>query len=86
MALKPGVYIVVIIVIQSATIADQVLQQLRFNGTRVVITSGTVIEVESSSTSTTITTIAEATTCSNGNTDRRQSTILRQILRGTITK
>ena len=86
MALKPGVYIVVIIVIQWATIVDQILQQLRFNGARVVITSGTVIEVESSSTSTTITTIAEATTCSNGNTDRRQSTILRQILRGTITK
>ena len=84
MALKPGVYIVVIIVIQS--VVNQVLQQLRFNGTRVVITSATVIEVESSSTSTTITTIAEATTCSNGNTDRRQSTILRQILRGTITK
>ena len=46
MALKPGVYIVVIIVMQSATVVDQVLQQLRFNGTRVVITSGTVIEVE----------------------------------------
>ena len=48
MALKSGVHIVVIIVIQSATIADQVLQQLRFNGTQVVIQAATVIEVESS--------------------------------------
>ena len=54
-------------------------------GTRVVIQSATVVEVESSSTSTTFRTIVDATTV-NGNTDRRQSAILRQILRRVITK
>ena len=54
-------------------------------GTRVVIQSATVVEVELSSTSTTITTIVDATIV-NGNTDRRQSAILRQILRRVITK
>ena len=68
-ALKPGVHVVDIVLIQCATVADQVLQQLRFNATRVVIQSTTVIEVESSSTSITITTIADATAV-NWNTDR----------------
>ena len=67
--LKPGFHMVVIVVIQSAIIADEVLQQLRLNGNAsrkccnsIGDQSATVVEVESDSTSTTITTVGATST------------------------
>ena len=76
---KPGFHIVLIVVIQSAMIADQVLRQLLLNGNAsrkccnsIGDPSAIVVEVESGSTSSTITTITDKSTF-NENGSRRLS-------------
>ena len=74
-----SIYLVVIVVTQSATLADQALQELRLNGNEsrnscnsISDQLATVVEVESGSTSRTIITVADKSTF-NGNIHHRLS-------------